>query len=236
MKIKLVALATPLLAIVFSVTSVAAQGQYASGSTGIDASYPNCKSTIPKASFGIAGVTGGLAFSQNTCLSAEASHFGNLSLYTNTGYAGQSYGLKYQFGPRACSPIDWSCLAYNYGYNAGQDAVAYANSQGLHSTTWWLDVEILNSWTNDPQQNRNSLQGEYDALSATGITTVGVYSTTFQWDLITGGWLNFWPSWGATTWNTAKQAATYCTGHQFTGGVSYLMQFRGRTLDQDYAC
>jgi len=65
-----------------------------------------------------------------------------------------------------------------------------------------------------------------------------VESTTAQWQAITGGWINAWPSWGATTWTTAKQAQTYCTGHQFTGGPSYLMQSKARTskLEQDVAC
>jgi len=67
---------------------------------------------------------------------------------------------------------------------------------------------------------------------------VGVYSTTAQWKSVTGGWQNNWPSWGATTWTTAKQAQTYCTGHEFTGGTSYLMQYRPKNakVDYDVAC
>jgi hypothetical protein len=79
------------------------------------------------------------------------------------------------------------------------------------------------------------LQGEIDALKAGGVQTVGVYSTTAQWGTITGGWKNGLPNWGASTWNTARQAASFCSGHQFTGGPTYLIQYTGR-LDQDYAC
>jgi hypothetical protein len=114
-------------------------------------------------------------------------------------------------------------------------AVSYAASLGLSSKTWWLDVETGNTWNTDTTQNQNSLQGERDALVNSGATTVGVYSTTAQWDEVTGSWQNGWPNWGATTWRTAKQAKTYCTGHEFTGGPTYLIQFTG-TLDQDYAC
>jgi len=67
------------------------------------------------------------------------------------------------------------------------------------------------------------------------VTTVGVYSTTYQWDTVTGTWLNNWPNWGATTVRSASKAAAFCTGHQFTGGPTYLIQFSG-SLDQDYAC
>jgi hypothetical protein len=238
MKLKLIGALVPLLAFLFSPVAAAAQGQYASGSTGFDVSFPNCSASISdKSAFGIVGVTGGLNFSQNTCLKAEAAHFVNLSVYTNTGYPGSSYALAYQNAPRTCGTTDLTCLAYNYGYNAGQYAFNYAQSNGVYSNTWWLDVETMNSWTNDTAQNQASLQGQIDALRSVGVVTVGVYSTTAQWGTITGSWQNGLPSWGATTWTTAKQAAKYCTGHEFTGGPSYLMQFTPkRSLDQDYAC
>jgi hypothetical protein len=137
-----------------------------------------------------------------------------------------------------CATGDNNCLAYNYGYNAGLYAINAAQSAGVSSATWWLDVETANTWNSDVVQNQNSLQGEHDALVAHGATTVGVYSTTAQWQSITGGWHNNWPSWGATTWTTAKQAQTYCTGHEFTGGTSYLMQYRPSKakVDYDVAC
>ena len=207
------------------------------GTTGTDVSWPNCTAKVSNTTFGIVGVTGGKGFSPNSCLKAEALLFGNLSLYVNTGYPGQSYGLKYQDSPRVCATTDLNCLAYNYGYNAGQYALDYANGQNVNSSTWWLDVETMNSWTKDVAQNQNSLQGEMDALKAGGVATIGFYSTTAQWNTITGSWKNGLPGWGASTWTTAKQAATYCTGHQFTGGPTYLIQFLPkRSLDQNYAC
>jgi hypothetical protein len=224
-----------LAAMAFSSTKALALGAYSPGSTGVDVSYPNCNTSLPIVSFGIVGVTGGLGFHPNPCLLGEASKFINLTLYVNTGYPGQSYGLNYQNSPKACSATDLNCLAYNYGYNAGLYATNYATSQNARSTTWWLDVETMNSWTTDVNQNIQSLQGEADALKAGGVITVGVYSTTAQWGTITGGWRNGLPNWGATVVKTSKQAKTYCQGHQFTGGPTYLIQFSGR-LDQDYAC
>jgi hypothetical protein len=237
MKIKLISLFTFAAAVIFAGGVAAAQGQYVTGSTGVDVSWPNCSASVPKASFGIVGVTGGKAFTGNTCLRSEASNFGNLSLYINTAWPGQSYGLPYQNSPKACDPTNPNCLAYNYGYNAGLYALQYAQNQGVNSNTWWLDVETMNSWSGDTAQNINSLQGTIDSLRDATVGTVGVYSTTAQWTTITGGWKNLLPSWGATTWTTAKQAATYCHGHEFTGGPSYMMQFSPkRGLDQDYAC
>ena len=207
---------------------------YTSGQVGTDVSWPNCTASKPKSSFGIVGVTGGTVYSQNSCLAAEASWYSKLSLYANTGWYDQSSYINPN-SPKTCQPGDANCLAYNYGYNAGLQAASYAASLGVSSTTWWLDVETGNSWNADTMQNQNSLQGERDALINSGATTVGIYSTTAQWNEITGSWQNGWPNWGATTWHTAKQAKTYCTGHEFTGGPTYLLQFTG-TLDQDYAC
>jgi len=212
----------------------AAQGIYQSGTTGLDVSYPNCSASIPKSAFGVVGVNRGLLYSYNECLSAEASHFSNRSLYMNTGWYNQSSHIS-STSPRQCIAGDSNCLAYNYGYNAALDALNYANTSGVTSSIWWLDVETANSWSSSVIQNQNSLQGSRDALINSGISTVGVYSTTSQWQSITGGWQNSWPNWGATTWTTAKQASKYCTGHQFNGGPTYLIQYSGR-LDQDYAC
>lgn len=239
MKAKLTGITAILMTIIFSTGMAAAQGQYISRSTGVDVSWPNCSATMPKTSFGIVGVTNGTGFSTNACMAAQASHFANLSLYVNTGYPGATSdnALKYTASPNICDASDLNCIAYNYGFNAGLYAYNSAAVAGVHAATWWLDVETMNSWTNDPLQNQSSLQGETDALKVNGVSTVGVYSTTAQWGTITGGWKNSLPSWGATTWTTAKQAAKYCTGHEFTGGPSYLMQYTAvRGIDQDYAC
>jgi len=236
-KIKILSTAIALAAsLILGASPVLAEGIYTPGTVGNDVSWPNCNAKAPRSpSFGIVGVTGGLGFSQNSCLAKQAGWFNNLSLYVNTGYPGQSYGLKYQNFPNLCSASDLSCLAYNYGYNAAQYAHNYAKSQFVSSSTWWLDVETMNSWTSDYSQNRSSLQGMTDFLKIAGVNTVGIYSTTAQWQTITNGWQNGFPNWGATTWQTAKQASKYCTGHNFTGGDTWLIQFRG-SLDQDYAC
>src|SRR6185503_8876874 len=72
-----------------------ASSVYTTGSTGVDVSYPNCSTAISKASFGIVGVTGGLVYGTNSCLRAEAGHFGNLSLYANTGLNASSSSAYY---------------------------------------------------------------------------------------------------------------------------------------------
>jgi hypothetical protein len=217
-------------------THATALGQYSKGSIGIDVSYPNCLASLPKVSFGIVGVNGGKPFSENPCLKQQASRFNNLSFYINSAYPGQPFGMRYQFSPNFCGELDLNCLAYNYGYNAAKQSYEHVSSLGLSSSTWWIDVETMNSWIDDTNQNRQSIQGMIEYLSQQGISTIGIYSTTFQWNLITGSWQNGMPSWGATTWRTAKQAATYCKGHEFTGGPSFLMQYLSKSLDYNVAC
>ena len=238
---KIVVSLSSFIASFIMLTGVAsASTQYQAGTTGVDISYPNCRTTVPSESFGVVGVENGLGFSQNPCLTHEAGHFTNLSLYANTGYPGatSSNAQKYMTSPKACAAADLNCIAYDYGYNQGLYANNYAVSSNVRAITWWLDVENTNSWTSDVIQNQNSLLGEHDALIASGATTVGAYSTTAQWNNITGSWHNGWPNWGATTWTSASQAQTYCSGHQFTGGQSLLMQFESRKsqIDQDVAC
>ena len=220
---------TPLL-----MSAASAQGVYNTGTVGTDISWPNCTAKVSGSAFGIVGVTNGLGYSTNPCLKTEAAHFSNLSLYVNTGWYSGSSNVN-PTSPRVCVTGDNNCLAYNYGYNAGLYAYNAATGLGIHSTTWWLDVETGNTWSTDVLQNQNSLQGEADALKTVGVTTTGVYSTTAQWQSVTGGWQNGLPNWGATTLTTAKQAAKYCSGHNFTGGSTWLIQFKGK-LDQDYAC
>lgn len=214
-----------------------ASSMYQSGSVGVDISYPNCGVAIAKASFGIVGVTGGIVYSDNPCLVEQSKQFSNLSLYINTGLNASSDSPYYAAALEECSG-DRMCAAYNYGKNAAVDAVAYAGSKGVSSNRWWLDVETENTWDADVMLNRQSLQGAYDALRAHGASLIGAYSTTYQWNEITGGWKNSWPNWGASTWTTAKQAAKYCKGHEFTGGPTLLIQFRSKqsNVSQDIAC
>lgn len=210
---------------------------YQTGSVGIDVSYPNCATKLPTADFGIVGVNGGRVYNYNPCLAAQAKKFGNLSLYINTGLNATPDSPYYVAAQQGCNG-DALCAAYSYGYAAAVDSLNYAASQGVSSTKWWLDVETENSWNADVMQNRQSLKGAYDALVASGASLVGVYSTTYQWGVITGDWQNNWPSWGATTWTSAKQAKTYCTGHEFTGGPTLLIQFidRKSKVSRDLAC
>jgi hypothetical protein len=100
--------------------SAQALGQYPTGGTGVDLSYPSCSAPVAKdAAFGIVGVSGGRVFTDNACAAAEASHFRNVSIYVNTGLytGGAAFARAMTYG--GCASRDRSCGAYWYGYLAG---------------------------------------------------------------------------------------------------------------------
>src|ERR1051326_1528465 len=119
-----------LIALVLTAGVVAAKGQYTSGTTGVDISWPNCTTSVPSVTFGIVGVTDGQGYSTSPCIAKEASHFKNLSLYVNTGWYNQSTHIN-PTSPKVCATGDNNCLAYNYGYNAGLYALNAAQSAAV---------------------------------------------------------------------------------------------------------
>ena len=96
---------------------------------------------------------------------------------------------------------------------------------------WWLDVEILNSWqTLTPAYGMSApytwndvyaLTGAVRGLWDSGVAFVGIYSTEFQWNLITGGsaytrdWFSANPVWLAGF--TATSAPGGCAKTQLHG-------------------
>ena len=113
------------------------------------------------------------------------------------------------------------------------------NHMGIHyaDNAWWLDVETMNSWRSDVGLNVAALQGAVAYLQSVGAASVGLYSTQYQWNQITGGSRVFSSnaSWVAGATN-ARQAAANCTGTGFTGGGVALAQYVARGFDTDIRC
>ena len=226
------------LLITVSANGVAHALSYPPGQVGQDISWPNCDHLkFTPAPFGIVGVNGGLSFYPNNCIGEEASIYkSNLSLYVNTGYPGLPYTTKYAFSPKSCSLSDNVCLAYNYGYNAGKYAVDYSLDHEVVSNNWWLDVEVVNSWTINSRVNISSLAGEQAAIEQSlKPNFVGYYSYPTQWSALTNNWKNGQPTWLATDSNYKKAAVKECGSNSFNGGKIVLTQYIG-SLDLDLAC
>ena len=227
--------------------------RYPSGSTGYDISWPQCGQSYPPKPYTVAvvGVNDGQAFTTNPCLGSEASWAGTgLNLYININ-SPSSVDDTDRSGPAGrCGPGGDSCLAYNYGYNAAANSVAVAANDGVGAPTWWLDVETAGNctaqfptngtgyWSCDPSLNAATIQGAIDALRHEGVVA-GDYSTSYQWQVITGGYV---PSGGRVpNWIAGadpSRASSWCSGaHDFGGGEPWLIQLAasGR-YDQDQAC
>lgn len=220
---------------------------------GYDISWPQCGGPYPtNPAFGIVGVNNGIVFSANPCLASEISWAGGAAagLYANTGNPGPALSKHWPLGqatPRFCDPAnpDTADCAYDYGWNAAgdsyNDAVAAFAELGLSASPaaaeWWLDVETSNSWRSDVSLNVAALRGEADYLGSVGVARFGVYSTQFQWNVITGGSAAFASSksWVAGASDSAGAMAN-CAGAGFTGGGVALAQYPSGGFDANVRC
>jgi len=190
------------------------------GQTGYDISWPQCGLASPGQPYSVAvvGVTGGRPFTSNPCLDSQWQWAGaggsGAAVYMNTSNP---------------SPAG----AYAWGVSSAQDALARAASAGVRSPMWWLDVEFGNAWSSDRNANAQAVQGAIDALRGSGVQ-VGVYSTSYQWGVIVGGYAPGVPIWVAgAPWGAA---ASWCSGHGFGGGPTWMVQSVVGAFDNDYVC
>jgi hypothetical protein len=251
--IALLALA-PAVGVDAAAPSGAASLLAAATAPGYDISWPQCGGPYPvNPAFGIVGVNKGIVFSPNPCLASEVTWAGGTSaaLYANTGNPGPALSTHWPTGqtsPQGCSAAnpDSAACAYDYGYNAAADSYADAVSAfkalglsaGPAGSPWWLDVETSNSWRSDVTLNVAALSGAvYYLGSVAHVASLGIYSTSYQWGVITGGTTTFsaYPSWVAGAADAAGARAN-CAGPGFTGGGVTLAQYPSGGFDADLRC
>jgi hypothetical protein len=237
---------------------------------GNDISWPQCGKALPTGqAFGIVGINGGLANNTNPCFGAELD-WANRSvrttgqdaaaLYVNTanpGLTGSWWPTSNEYpvgsgnyvqvpaqyaGP--CTGQDTAACAYVYGYAKAYDDVKLRlgtapQSAPAASYLWWLDVETTNSWETNKTANLADLEGMTSYF--TGISArVGIYSTGYQWAVITGTPkstpLSGLPDWvpGA---RSLKGAQSNCKSTAFTPGSRITVtQYTSGLLDYDWSC
>jgi len=233
----------------FAPAALAAASPYATGNVGYDVSYPNCGQTISalasngsQYSLAVVGVTGGRAFTSNGCLSDEfkaaTAVTASPSLYMNLNAPVGSTAREANKGPKQCARNDKVCMSYNYGYQAALSALSVAKNAGAASSAWWLDIETGNSWSTNQAANFQVIVGAKEALTRSGVSNVGVYSTPSGWNKITGssGATSGLPAWTAPGTTSLKDASNYCSKSSFTGGPIWLVQYSGGSYDEDWAC
>ena len=266
-----VALVTALVAILVACgASLTAWALIApAGAVGHDVSYPQCGTALPSSgTFGIVGVNGGKVSTANPCLSTQYAWASRTSsgaaLYANTGNPGSISTFYWPASgsrdPALCkdrtSASDPGC-AYDYGWHGGKNSLQIAQNalSGASGRTWWLDVELANSWNGSTSANAAALQGAVDALHDSGVGTVGIYSTAYQWGQITGGYASgnaasYRSAWAAsfTPKHPMEQAPLWIAGLStldaasrncattFTGGTAALAQYTDGNTDGDLVC
>ncbi len=229
-----------------------ASDPFISQTTGYDMS--NYTTSVPPSLGNIAiAESDGYPFLNNrnpTIFKEEAAAAGsNLQLYTFLGApfsAGQwqiaPTPAVYLSGPAGnCTATNYLCQATNYGWNEAEHSVQNANSLGISANTWWIDVETGGPWSTDLQINSAVIQGSIQYLHSQDIL-VGIYSTAYQWQQITGGLIlgsstNTQPIWIAAP--DYQQAACTNQALWFANGTPWLIQISQNytyNVGIDYAC
>ena len=249
---------TPLRRLTFALTLAAlgfaalvvtgwAASIYEPGSKGYDVSFPQCGSRLPKdGAFAIVGVNNGLPWSSNACVRSQYQWASTkktpVGFYTNTANPGPPSLYWNRPGPRTCADLnsyDETGCSYNYGWNAAEQsfsaAVAASSPTAAAQAFWWLDVETMNSWESSARANAATIQGYIDYFRSQGVGNIGVYSTPYQWSVITGGYrLTDVPNWVAGA--SSERTAQLNCRNSFTGGEVLLSQYGGRGYGKNVAC
>lgn len=228
---------------------------------GNDISWPQCAAQLPEpAQFAVVGVNGGRPDTTNPCLvkelawaagTAGATAGNPFPVYVNTANPGAGgtwwwptsnvYRGKNVTNPYGiCDGTSTEACAYTYGYAMAFDD---ANLRGVPDPAhhlWWLDAETGNSWSPDTRANTADLEGMTAYLQSIG-AEVGIYSTAYQFNRITGALdpgsnLNRLRNWIPGAVSTASAQAN-CASEPITpGGTITLTQFTAAALDYNVRC
>jgi len=224
---------------------------------GNDISFPQCPTgaepSLP--AFGIVGVTGGRPFSANPCLARQfawaltstSATQPRVSLYMNTANPGPGVSPYWPptgtTMPRTCDG-SWSAdCAFDYGWLFAQDAfsraVGVTGAQLAVQAPWWLDMEQSNSWATETATNATTLQGAIAYLQAQKVASIGVYSTSTDWEVLIGmptasGPFGTLPNWRPGASN-AQEAPGWCA-RTVTGGRVKFVQFPSAGFDTNFTC
>lgn len=249
-------------------TGVAGATTTTSTSTGFDISFPQCSESFPGSpGFGVVGVNGGTVFSTNRCLDAELSWATSAAnpapaFYVNTGDPGPADTPAWptnQSSPKICYGANSVPCAYDYGWNAGRTSfaavLAAEGADGASSpraaadaAPWWLDVETGNAWetiesdygatANSDANDQAALEGLMAYLTSVDVASIGIYSTSQQWRVITGPSATAFA--GVPVWlpgsGSLTAAEADCASASFTDGRVAMTQYPSQGYDGDYVC
>jgi hypothetical protein len=206
---------------------------------GYDVSWPQCSGTsaahVPggSPSFVVLGLTHGTGHTTNPCLPSQVSwaraHGARIGTYLVPSYP---TGAQLAVASPDCRTL--SCRLRADGRGQATDALRTMRKVGLDAPMVWVDVEFRSpSWPRSTTHNRAVLDGVFAGLDKAGLR-YGVYTTSYMWGVITGGWQVDVPNWLPSGDGSPASAKGMCdtTG---TGGTTWLVQYT-REWDEDLTC
>ena len=241
------------------------------GSTGYDVSKWQCNppagggtcSLPPNSPIAIVEIAGATNSYQNPYYTQEAAWAGS-SISSYIFMTPLPNPAPPESLPAGCGG-NVNCEAYNFGYYWAAHWVSVSRSLGVYPNVWWIDVEPQHSgmpaWpsgTAGQAQNSQELAGAIEGLRASSVIP-GIYSTNYQWNLITGSTLNYpgialWVPGASNIYSGTYSAQNICNNavpgsygweySPFAGGKTVLVQYGYGSeytgppspYDQDYAC
>lgn len=220
--------------------AIYASSAYHHNYTGFDISYPQCNKDYPEnPAFAVIGINGGRPFTDNPCFRHQYNwaleHYAKPAVYMNLSFISPKNREYASNGPWLCDDADDACLSYNYGYQAA--VFSYDNVEDIKTKPlmWWLDIETMNTWSQDKSLNRLIIQGAIDYLQLQN-QHVGIYSTNYQWNVIAGDFKPGLPVWAAGAKNKETASLRCHKDYAFTGGVVYMVQYIFNNFDHNYLC
>lgn len=230
---------TPLTPAVSTPSNIIPEIIYPPKSWGYAISWPQCNKEYPTDpfDFGVIGVTGGRSFTHNPCFQSEYkwAFLGKFppSFYINMDYPGYMDNKFMKSFP--CSENDEKCIAYHYGFESAKDAYNYASTEHASPLVWWLDVQIISSWSGNKTTNSKVILGAIDFFKSQNIP-VGLSTTPYQWKEITGDLQTGLPNWipGIPDKDKARE---YCAeGESYSGGYIRQLAYIADHFEEVYSC
>jgi hypothetical protein len=211
---------------------------------GFDVSWPQCSGGqarhVPAdpGRYVVLGLTHGAGHTDNPCL-ADQVGWARAHRSAIAGYLVPSYPTRAQLaGARTgaygrCGSLH--CRLRNDGAAQVAHALGVMRQAGLDLPMIWVDVEFRYrpAWSRHRDRNRAVLSGVVHAVRAAGLR-VGVYTTSYMWGRITGGWRVDVPNWLPAGNGNARTARSRCAATG-TGGTTWLVQYT-REWDEDLTC
>lgn len=222
---------------------------------GADMSWPQCpeglglpeKRTlgaplpIDAAQYVIVGLTNGPGFVVNPCLGEQVDYVRSrekqIAAYAVSSFPDDLTIARY----RDDGPFDASTrfgALRNTGYQQAAYNVASMKRTGFLTPVVWIDVEPVPDfeWSGDREANAAVVEGVARGYTDAGYR-IGVYSTTFLWEQVVGGFQLGVPEWRAAGQTSRAAALVRCgESSQIQGGPSVLGQWVQDNRDMNVTC